>query len=297
MNNTTNWPKITVVTPSYNQGSYLEETILSVLDQGYPNLEYIVIDGASADNSLEVIKRYADRLDYWVSEPDKGQADAINKGFRHSNGDIMGWLNSDDILLPNALFKIASAFNRSSNPHVVTGLRKIYDPESNFVRNMFDCIPTKPILRLRCSVYQETTYWRRGVWEQVGELNSSLNYALDFEYWQRILDAGYAFTLIPEYLGGFRVHPDSKGETMNHVRDEELTALYQSRGIADDEADATRKLAHVLGNDWQTKLYLIHRITQKPISNNPRVPVWLARALQTPLLSQAFLTAYKLIGK
>ncbi len=297
MNSTANWPKISIVTPSYNQGSYLEETIRSVLNQGYPNLEYIVIDGGSTDNSIQVIKRYADRLDYWVSEPDKGQADAINKGFRLSSGQIMGWLNSDDILLPDALPKIASAFKRSPNTQVVTGLRKIYDHESRFVRNMFDWLPTESALRLRCSVYQETTYWRRNVWEQVGELDASLNYALDFEYWQRILDGGYTFMLIPAYLGGFRIHPSSKGETLNHVRDEELTALYQSRDIAENEDDATQKLSNVLGNDWEIKLYLIHRVTQKSISNNARVPVGLANALQTPILSQIILSTYKLLGK
>src|SRR5437868_3021326 len=101
------WPKISIVTPNYNYGAWLEETIRSVLLQGYPNLEYIVIDGASQDNSVAVIEKYAPYLDYWVSERDKGQTNAINKGFARSTGEIMGWLNSDDLLLPNALRNIA----------------------------------------------------------------------------------------------------------------------------------------------------------------------------------------------
>src|SRR5579862_8824120 len=107
------WPRITVVTPSFQQGRFLEETIRSVLGQGYPNLDYIVIDGGSTDQSVEIIQKYAAQLSYWVSEPDHGQANAVNKGFQRSTGEILGWLNSDDLLLPGALFTIGRAFARN----------------------------------------------------------------------------------------------------------------------------------------------------------------------------------------
>ncbi len=107
------FPRITIVTPSYNQGQYIEETILSVINQDYPNLEYIIIDGGSSDNTVEIIKKYSDRITYWISEKDNGQAHAINKGFRKATGDILNWLNSDDQLQPGALKIIAQRFGES----------------------------------------------------------------------------------------------------------------------------------------------------------------------------------------
>lgn len=286
--------RITVVTPSYNQGQYLEETIHSVLSQDYPDLEYIVIDGGSTDNSVEIIQRYANSLAYWISEPDEGQADAINKGFARSTGAIMGWLNSDDTLLPGSLHTIAQAFESAPQTQIVTGFRKVYDANSRFQHNYFDCIPTDEILRIRCSVLQETTYWRREVWEAVGPLDISFNYALDFEYWNRMLDAGYHFTLLPHYLGGFRTHPDSKGVTLEHVRGQELARLYQQRGIGQDEADAFRHLNGILGIRWEEKLHLIRRLCRHSMSDNPRNVLRLYQFLQIPLLSTMILNAYRL---
>ncbi|NVO00781.1 MAG: glycosyltransferase, partial [Geobacteraceae bacterium] len=122
-------PKITIVTPSYNQGRFLEKTILSVLDQGYPNLEYIVIDGGSTDESVEIIKKYADRLTYWVSEPDRGQSHAINKGFERATGEIFGWLNSDDWYHPGALQAVAEAFAANPDVGAVVGAGEMVDEE------------------------------------------------------------------------------------------------------------------------------------------------------------------------
>ena len=115
MPNGSDWPRISIVTPSYNQGKFLEETIRSVFLQGYPNLEYIIIDGGSTDNSIEIIKKYEPWLTYWVSEKDRGQSHAINKGFEHATGEIYGWLNSDDYFLPRALKAFAQASIKDKN--------------------------------------------------------------------------------------------------------------------------------------------------------------------------------------
>ena len=116
-----NFPKISIVTPSYNQAEFLERTILSVLNQDYPNLEYIIIDGGSTDGSVEIIKKYEKYLAYWVSEKDKGQSDAINKGFQKSTGDILAWLNSDDTYLSGTLFKVVKAFQENPNADLIFG--------------------------------------------------------------------------------------------------------------------------------------------------------------------------------
>lgn len=277
------WPRISIVTPSYQQGAFLEATIRSVLLQGYPNLDYSVIDGGSTDESLAIIQKYAPYLSYWVSELDEGQAHAINKGLRRSTGDIMGWLNSDDILLAGALWHIARAF-ADPRVKVVTGWRKIYDAQGRFRRNSFDGLTTTTTLRYHCTIAQETTYWRREVWERVGELDAGLRYTMDYDYWQRMLDAGYDFTLLPVYLGGFRQHPASKGAQMEAVRQAELSRLYQARNIARDEGEALAKLDQLLGADWRQKRRLLRHLGHSRLSDDPRFFYWLAHLLDWPLV-------------
>ncbi len=128
-----NYPKISIVPSSYNQGQFLEETVLSVLNQNYPNLEHIIIDGGSTDNSVDIIKKYEDQLAYWVSEKDKGQTHAINKGFKHSNGEILNWLNSDDLLAPGALHVIAEEFSKNPRVDFFFGDFTIIDKEGRVI--------------------------------------------------------------------------------------------------------------------------------------------------------------------
>src|SRR5438067_1469746 len=135
------WPRISIVTPSYNQGQFIEETIRSVLLQGYPDLEYIIIDGGSQDESVEIIKKYEPWLTYWVSEQDRGQSHAINKGFDRSTGLILGWLNSDDVLLPNALATVASAIPQPDEPVLISGRAEIRDVSLTETMVVVDRIP------------------------------------------------------------------------------------------------------------------------------------------------------------
>ncbi len=136
LNKDPSWPKISIVTPSYNQAEFLERTILSVLNQNYPNLEYIIIDGGSTDGSVEIIKKYEKYLSYWVSEKDRGQAHALNKGFEKATGDLVGWQNSDDIYLPGAFRKVAEVYRNNPNYDVYFGNIYFIAEEDNIIRDL-----------------------------------------------------------------------------------------------------------------------------------------------------------------
>lgn len=286
-------PRITVVTPSYNQGQYLEATIQSVLSQQYPNLEYLVIDGGSTDNTVEVIEKYADQLAYWVSEKDRGQTDAINKGLRRGTGEVMGWLNSDDILLPGALHAIGQAFARDGKLMVVSGFRHFIDADGQFMNNWIRGLPTEYHLRRRCILPQETVYWRREVWEKLGPLDENYRFCMDYEYWLRMLDAGYTIKLLPYYIGGFRQHDEAKSSTIRDVYRRELNGLYQRSGVGTNEEEVTTRM----GKFWDWRYNLIKDLCHQPLFNNPRVALRILQFLETPVLSWPVLAAYRAIKK
>jgi len=200
------YPKISIVTPNYNQGEFLEQTIRSVLDQGYPNLEYIIVDGGSTDRSVEIIRKYAHKLAWWTSEKDKGMYHAIQKGFDKSTGEIMGWINSDDILMKGSLNMVANIFNSYPTIDWLGGC--------SFSINEHDEVIYASLQRRwnRFMYYsgdykyiqQEGTFWRRSLWNKVGgNLNKKLKYAGDLELWSRFFAYADYYTL-PAPLGGFR---------------------------------------------------------------------------------------------
>jgi glycosyltransferase involved in cell wall biosynthesis len=203
-------PKISVVTPAFNQAQYIGETIHSILAQNYPNLEYLVIDGGSTDGTLDILGQYGNGLN-WVSEPDEGQAQAINKGFKRSTGDIVAWLNSDDIYLPQTLPIVADFFSYQPDVDVVYGDYHLIDHQGQVLLHKRE-IPFDYNILLYGLDYisQPTTFFRKRVFETVGYLDESLHYGLDWEYWLRIASQGGKFAHIPQYLAATRWHRQAK---------------------------------------------------------------------------------------
>jgi glycosyltransferase involved in cell wall biosynthesis len=214
-------PTISLVTPSLNQGEFIEKTILSVLSQEYPHLEYIVMDGGSSDNTPGVLKRYSDRIS-WASEPDHGQTNAINKGLRMTHGAIVGYLNADDTLSPGSLWKVAEAFANQPEAMWATGKCHIVDDEGVEIRrsitrykNLLLGVGGFPVLLMTNYISQPSTFWRRDALNEIGFLDENLHYTMDYEYWLR-LHSRFPLLFIPDYLASFTVHPASKTTSMGH---------------------------------------------------------------------------------
>ncbi len=230
MSDATNPPRITIITPSFNQAPFLEETIQSVLDQGYPNLQYGVIDGGSTDGSADIIRRYRDRLDFAVVEKDHGQTEAINKGLKRADGDIVGWLCSDDTLLPGALNTLGKHFAQHPGDHWLAGAVRVIDIAGNPTGKVRPSGTfTLPGVLLRSdqrpfNLPQPGVFWRRALHDELGLLDESLHYCMDFEFWLRLIEAGHRPILIDAELSTYRLHETSKscampmGFTKEHVR-------------------------------------------------------------------------------
>ena len=259
------WPKISVITPSFNQADFLEETIRSVLFQGYPNLEYLVIDGGSTDYSVQVIRKYEPFLDYWVSEKDSGHPEAVNKGMARSTGEILGWLNSDDLLLPRALERTALA-RMNLEVKITCGFREMMDSDGRITWHWVHPRPNNEDLKRICYLAQETVFWNREVWEKAGPLGEEWRYLLDYDLWNKFMAAGYTFHLLPYFLGAFRVHPASKGSTMEAVRQAELRRIYQTylgRDVSEQELVAETR--------YGKRMRLIYRLAKLRLFHWPRL--------------------------
>jgi len=203
-------PLVSIVTPSYNQGQFLEETILSVLNQDYPNLEYILIDGGSTDGSVDIIRKYEDRLAYWVSEPDAGQSDAINKGWRRSTGEIVAFLNSDDTYEPSAVTTAVQTLTEHPQVYLVYGDLNFIGPKGSFLyRDHPPDFDLRTFIGGRDYIPQPTTFFRRVVLDKVGMLDLGYQYAMDYEFFIRICSR-FPVLYIPCVMANFRIHDAQK---------------------------------------------------------------------------------------
>lgn len=220
---------LTVVTPSFNQARFLDETLRSVLSQRDSVHEYFVLDGGSADGSADVIRRYADRIDFWVSEKDRGQSDAIHRGFQRATGDILCWLNSDDVFLPGALKRVLAAFDAHPEWDVLTAWHVQHDAEGR-IRSLHriprdgDDLAKWGIIH----VCQQTCFFRRRVYEAVGGLNLDLHCVMDGDLWLRMFRHGTTWGHIPRYLAAFRQHADAKNSSWLTKYAEEYQWLYRT---------------------------------------------------------------------
>lgn len=204
------WPKISLVTPSYQQGEFLEQTLLSVLDQDYPNLEYLVMDGGSTDDSVEIIRRHESRLAHWQSEPDGGQAAAVREGLAQSSGEIMAWLNSDDLIFPGTLAYVADYFRQNPDVDVVYGHRIIINERGYETGRWILPSHDSELLPWADFIPQECTFWRREIYEKVGGIDPEFQFALDWDLFLRFQKAGARIVRLPYFLGGFRIHANQK---------------------------------------------------------------------------------------
>ena len=219
--------RVSIVTPVYNQASFIEQTILSVFRQDYPSLEYIVKDGGSTDGTVEILARYADRVSRIESGADGGQADAINTGMRFATGDVLAYLNADDLLLPGAVHYVTRFFENHPQIDVAYGHRILINehgdeigrwvlpPHDDRVLSWIDCVP------------QETMFWRRRIWEKcAGAVDETFQFALDWDLLVRFRDAGAHIVRLPRFLGAFRIHPDQKTiSEMEHIGQKEMERI------------------------------------------------------------------------
>jgi len=220
-------PLISIVTPSFNHSRFIERTIQSVLQQNYSNLEYIVQDGGSSDGTEEILDKYRSKLKYCESRPDRGQANAINLGFQHASGEIMAWLNSDDMLLPGAVSYIAGFFAAHPQIDVVYGHRVNIDENDQEIGRWMMPSHDNELLRWADYIPQETLFWRREIWQKVGALvDESFQFALDWDLLLRFQDAGANFVRLPRFLGAFRVHAAQKTQAnIDGTGQEEMNRL------------------------------------------------------------------------
>lgn len=250
-------PRITIVTPSFNQGVFLEETILSVLKQGYPNLEYIILDGGSKDNSVEIIEKYQSHLAFWRSHPDDGQAAALREGFENATGEILNWLNSDDLLAPGALRTVAGAYLEYGPDVVVAGGCRVIGATQQPVEhwpsfqtefNVPEPMPIREMLDMTMHwfpgefFYQPEVFFPASAYRQVGGIDATIFYTMDYDLWMRLALAGLRVVVVPETLAEYREHPGQKTadltslhrqmvETANRYLKDKQTGLSRSERV------------------------------------------------------------------
>lgn len=243
------FPRISIVTPSFNQVQFLERTILSILNQGYPNLEYIIIDGGSTDGSVDLIKKYEKHLTYWVSEKDDGQSQAINDGLKRATGEWVAWQNSDDIFYPGTFESLANAARKNSQSSLIIGNMNLIDEQDDVINDLKYVTPTyQSVLAEGMVLTNQAAFWRRSIHEKIGYLNEDLHYGFDFEWFLRILQDGRA-THINKTWGGLRMHSQTKTSQFQTLFDREYAQIREGRrvSIAQLRLQQLRRLSLMLG--------------------------------------------------
>ncbi len=235
-------PQIGIVTPSFGQPAFLESTMVSILNQEYPKLLYVVQDGGSKDASPQIIARYASRLTHWASEPDKGQADAVRKGFTHIEprlgpDDVMAWFNSDDLVAPRVLRYVAAYFATHPDVDAVYGHRIIIDDQDREVGRWIMPRHEPDSIEWIDYVPQETLFWRKRAWDLAGGIDPTFQFALDWDLLARLHQAGLRIVRLPYFLGCFRVHPQQKTSQAIHTTgaDEMTRIRTRFHGVAKDD--------------------------------------------------------------
>jgi glycosyltransferase involved in cell wall biosynthesis len=222
----TSFPRISIVTPSYNQGKFLEEAIQSVIGQNYPNLEYIIMDGGSTDHSVDIIRKHEKHIAFWQSQKDNGQAEAINKGFSMATGDILGWLNSDDFYLPGAFLHISKIID-VTRPQLLFGdCVVIREDRGNkaYAMVLKDREGKKDLLN--GALAQSSAFWTKQTWFTVGLLDTDMSYAFDLEWFNRAKKEGIPFIHVPKHLSAFRSHEACKTNSGGEERLREIARIY-----------------------------------------------------------------------
>ena len=247
------YPKITIVTPSYNQGRFIEETVLSVIGQGYPNLEFIIMDGGSTDDSVAVIKKYERNITYWVSERDEGQAHAINKGFARGTGDILAWLNSDDMYLPGTLAYISSKLDTHAAELILGNCFHFEQDKAAAEGSDVRRWHSQRNLLLADYIIQPSTFWTRQAWEKTGKLDESLTFAFDWDWFIRASNGGVTFKPDDKYLSVYRKHDAHKSGVGGEKRLKELASVYERYSGARYAQLFSRCSSHRSGIDFSRK--------------------------------------------
>ena len=246
------FPKVSVITPSFNQGKYLREAPQSVVDQRYPELELIVIDGGSTDDSVAVIESFADSIHYWVSEKDDGQSHAINKGFEKATGDIICWLNSDDVFLPGALNAVAYFFEKNPDWRWLSAPSPKFGESQHVLDGIYEPPKKKLEWLLHCPISQPSTFWRRSLYDKHGGLDQEFHFALDYEYWIRFIFGEEELHFINRPLSAYRLHDVSKTVAQSEMfRGEEMRIRekYKDKMSPSEWDRLTRLLARTVDMD------------------------------------------------
>lgn len=230
--------RVSIITPSFNQGQFIEETILSVLNQSYKNIQYILVDGGSTDNTMQVVEKYQDRIDIVISERDNGQSDAINKGFRLADGELVGWINSDDLLYPYCVEEIVKLYQDNSSAAILYSANlNLIDSKSEFIQtNVVKIVDRDYLLRSSYSVIQPGSFYRADLLRNINYIDQSIHYCMDLDLWLKLLNHGSICYVDSKPLASFRIWGESKTSTGGEGFLKEIRSVLRRNGARNYDA-------------------------------------------------------------